>query len=94
MDLMRTLSHVFGKGQKISDGIVVFSPTLHEELPTEKNKHWRSKQECWYCNKVRVCGKLITASHRGAFCYNCFNAQLNAEGLKSISRRKFHKHVD
>ena len=48
MDLMRTLSHVFGKGQKISDGIVVFSPALHEELPTEKNKHWRSKQECWY----------------------------------------------
>ena len=39
MDLMRALSHVFCKGQKISDGIVVFSTTLHEELQTEKNKH-------------------------------------------------------
>ena len=91
MDLMRALSHVFGKGQKISDGIVVFSPSLRE-LRAAKNKHWRSKQECWYCNKVRVCGKLPGSDE--SYCYNCFNAQLNADGYKSKSRRKFHKYVD
>ena len=92
MDLIRALSYVFGKGQRISDGILVFNAKIQEDLETKK--HWRSKQECWYCNKVRVCGKLTTPSHRGAYCYNCFNAQLNAEGLKSISRRRFHKYVN
>ena len=92
MNLINSLTAVFGKGKQIADGITLFSPSLEdcEEEGRQKNP----KYECHGCGKNRVLGTFVSGGDTFCFCYNCANAMYGHTYTSSkMSRRKFYEHV-
>ncbi len=88
MDLIGALSYVFGKGQRISDGIMLFNGGVSK--PRRKRRY---KSSCDTCDKYRVIAKFFWGGDWFRWCYNCADAMYGHKYPSGkLSRRYFHAH--
>lgn len=85
MNLISSLTAVFGRGRELSDGIIMFGT---DNSPIRISR-W--KAVCYGCGKKRVVGQYEHGGDAFLWCYHCANDMYGSEYPSgNLSRRAFH----